>query len=392
VDIWHVLSNRRVKWTLRTLISLARTVVPARHHAVLYCWPQEEGNGVELVDHLGSLGVRLWWLIDDPSSSAVQELVRKHPSVRARKRLSPSGFFTFLTARVTFFTHGIYLSGASPRRKTVVNLWHGDGPKRNFMPNHEPPPRCHYVVSCSTVFGRSKAEFFELPESNLLVTGNPRNDALFRPVPSAKLRALGVQADKYVVYMPTYRSARNLGATVAWQEGETQTDPRLESLTHLIEATTALGLTLVIKPHPLDSIGMDAPGAVTISDADLGAARLNTYELLAASHSLVTDYSSIWTDYLSTGKHVGFAVPDWEEYADSRGIESVSREALPGPVLRSTEEALAFFRAIEDNDPALVGKRDAAITAFGLVTEDGNCRRLLEALEARGVHLPIGTS
>ena len=131
--------------------------------------------------------------------------------MQPRRRLSLRGFTDFLTARLTFFTHGLFLSGSSPRRKTVVNLWHGDGPKQNFMPNGEPPPRCDYVVSCSTVFGRAKAAFFEVPERNLLVTGNPRNDRLLREPGTAKLDDLGLRDGRFVVYMPTYRSARALG-------------------------------------------------------------------------------------------------------------------------------------------------------------------------------------
>jgi CDP-glycerol glycerophosphotransferase len=387
MDVWGLLRHRAVKRLLRQLISLARSVTPVRDHVVLYAWPQEEGNGVELVDHLGGRGIQVRWLVEAPDRREVQDLLRRHPSVRARRRLSLRGFLDYLTARVVFFTHGLYLSGASPRHKTVVNLWHGDGPKRNFMPNNEPPPRCDYVVSCSTVFGRSKALFFEIPEDNLLVTGNPRNDRFFREPRVAGLDRLGLRPNGFVVYMPTYRAARTLGATVAWQDGEDETDPRIDALTHLVEATTALGLELVIKPHPLDSIGMDVAGARTLSDADLSAADLGTYELLSASHSLVTDYSSIWTDYLSTGKHVGFAVPDWEAYAGKRGLESVSREDLPGPVLSSADEALAFLRAIEAEDPALLAQRDRAIATFGLVTTDGNCRRLVDALAERGVHL-----
>lgn len=388
--LWSLASHRAVKRVLRRLIWLSRLLAPTRDHVVVYGWPQDEGNAVEVVRHLGERGVAVRWLLDDPPGRQVADVLARCPSVTAVKRLSVEGLTAFLTARVTFYTHGLFLSAASPRRKTVVNLWHGDGPKRNFMPNHEPPPRCDYVVSCSTVFGGSKATFFEVPADHLLVTGNPRNDRFFREPRVASLAELGLEPDRFVVYMPTYRAARQLGATVAWSDGEDEADPRVEALGHLVEAAGSRGLQLVVKPHPLDSIGMAVAGARTLGDADLAAVGLNPYELLAASHSLVTDYSSIWTDYLSTGKHVGFAVPDWEAYAGKRGLESVSQAELPGPVLSSAEDVLAFFAAIETGDEALVAQRDRAIQTFGLVVEPGNCARLVAALADRGVVLTDG--
>ena len=391
--LWGLVRHRTVKRVLRGLIRGARAVSPAREHVVVYGWPQDEGNAVEIVRHLGSQGVPVRWLLDDDPGPAVQEVLGSCPSVLATRRLSARGFADFLTARLTFFTHGLFLSAASPPRKTVVNLWHGDGPKRNFMPNGEPPPHCDYVVSCSRVFGRAKAEFFGVPEENLLVTGNPRNDRLFRQPGTEKVEKLGLRPDRFVVYMPTYRAARALGTTVAWQDGSNEADPRVEALSHLLEAGGKAGLDVVVKPHPLDAIGLAARGAHVLGDADLAAVGLSSYELLAASHSLVTDYSSIWTDYLSTGKHVAFAVPDWESYAATRGLDgSIARTMLPGPVAFTTDDFLGFFRAIETRDDALTAQRDHAIDTFGLVTSEGNSRRLVDALAERGVRLPTGPS
>jgi CDP-glycerol glycerophosphotransferase len=389
MNVMTLVQHRAVKGALRNLIVLARALSPTRPHVVVYGWPQEEGNTVELVRHLGGRGFRVYWLLDDLEGPGVHEVRREHPSVRLRARLSVGGFLAYLTARVTCFSHGLYLSGSSPSRKTVVNLWHGDGPKRNFMPNDEPAPGCDYVVSCSTVFGKAKAAFFGLSEDHLLVTGNPRNDRFFGNPDRSALARLDLEPGGYVVYMPTYRSARSLGATVAWQDADHDEDPRVAALVDLVKAAEAHGLEVVVKPHPLDSIGLEVPEARVVDDAALSAGGLNSYELLATSHCLVTDYSSIWTDYLSTGKHVAFAVPDWEEYAGARGLdESVTRPELPGPVIADVESAEAFLRAIETADPAIVSQRDRAIERFGLVTEDGNCRRLVDALVERGVLVP----
>jgi CDP-glycerol glycerophosphotransferase len=391
--IRELIRYRAVKRLLRFAVWLGRMIAPTRDHVVVYGWPQDEGNAVELVRHLGMRGVRVRWLLDEPPGPEIREILRTCPSVSRVSRLGVGGFLAYLTAGTTFFTHGLFLSPASPRRKAVVNLWHGDGPKRNYMPNGEPAPRCHFVVSCSTVFGRSKGLFFGVPEPHVLVTGNPRNDRFFREPDVARLSTLGLEPDRYVVYMPTYRAARALGSTVAWEDGRREDDPRRAVLTDLVKAAGQVGLQAVVKPHPLDAVALAAPGLRVLGDADLAAAGLNSYELLAASHCLITDYSSIWTDYLSTGKHVAFAVPDWEAYAATRGLdESIDRSLLPGPVVSTVDEMRRFFQAIEQGDSGLVTQRQRAIDHFGLVTTEGSSRRLVEELARRRVHLPGGPS
>jgi glycosyltransferase involved in cell wall biosynthesis len=60
--------------------------------------------------------------------------------------------------------------------------------------------------------------------------------------------------------------------------------------------------------------------------------------ILGACEGLVTDYSSIFFDYLATGKPIVFYTPDSAEYAETRGTYFPPEE-LPGPVV--DEAALA---------------------------------------------------
>ena len=65
---------------------------------------------------------------------------------------------------------------------------------------------------------------------------------------------------------------------------------------------------------------------------------------------------------------------------------------MPGPVVFSVEDVLGFFQAIEAGGEALEAQRDRAIETFGLVTAEGNCQRLVDALTERGVQLMAGAS
>lgn len=55
-----------------------------------------------------------------------------------------------------------------------------------------------------------------------------------------------------------------------------------------------------------------------------------TNVLLGIADALVTDYSSIFFDYLATGRPIGFLVPDGDEYSTERGTY-LPLDELPGP-------------------------------------------------------------
>ena len=175
------------------------------------------------------------------------------------------------------------------------------------------------------------------PPQRPAVPGAPR---------SRRSTSLDLRPGRFVVFMPTYRSAKG-GRSHRRLEGQ-RARRRIRASPHCpiwSRQRRGAGLEVVVKPHPLDAATLAVPGARVVLDADLAAVGLSSYQLLAASHSLVTDYSSIWTDYLSTGKHVAFAVPDWEVYAATRGLDdSVGmRRPCPGPVVFSVEDFVAVL-------------------------------------------------
>ena len=80
-------------------------------------------------------------------------------------------------------------------------------------------------------------------------------------------------------------------------------------------------ITVVVKPHPQDAESRRIPGALVVTNDDLSAVGLQLYELIGASRGLLTDYSSVWVDYLALDRPVGFVVPDEDDYTRGRGFD-----------------------------------------------------------------------
>lgn len=65
----------------------------------------------------------------------------------------------------------------------------------------------------------------------------------------------------------------------------------------------------------------------------------DTNELLSVIDLLVTDYSSIFFDYLVTDKPMIFYSPDYEDYKNDRGFY-IKPDALPGPSVFNTDDLI----------------------------------------------------
>ena len=376
-------------WREASRIALLRALVallPARPHAVVAGVPDDEGNSVEvvraLVPHL-----RVYWLVtDDPESlSWLLPEYADHPRLRVVRRDSARAYLAYATARWVFFTHGLYGSPRPPRRKTFVNLWHGDGPKqrKGFA-----DIASTYVVSGTELWGRPRAASFHVPDRNVLVTGNPRLDQLASAATPEQLGRLGLCVDRpLVLWLPTYRTTdyrdQRLGAVRNWSDGaELSGADAVQGLLQRVAAVAdSIGVTVVVKPHRLDADRYAGTGIRCVTSEELQSARTTLYQLLGRSSGLVTDYSSVWTDYLATGRPIGFFCPDLDRYEEVRGLNVVDYLSLiPGPRLEGVDDFARFLQGcLADPDPWRE-QRARCAARIGARTERGATARLLQAL------------
>ncbi len=370
------------------LFHVLLTAYPVRRHVVISAFPRDEGNAVEVVRTLlERYRGRILW-IDAPDSARLADLGLDDARITRLAKRSPRAVLAFLGAEAVFTTHGLYGCPRPVRGKAMVNLWHGDGPKRHAGA----PVPSSYLVSGSGVFGRRLADAFALPHDDLLLTGLPRTRQLCEPTAGRVLADLGIEPDRpFVVWMPT---VRQFGAAGRNRARSDTADPAADrSLAQQIEAGVRvldeLGIQVVVKPHPVDLVSRTFDGFAAVSDDDLTRAGTTVYSFLGASAGLLTDYSSVWTDYLALDRPIGFFTPDLAAYLDGRGVHRASLDDLPGPTLVSAEDFARFGRAVlGDGDGDDVQPRQRAREIFELTHSDRSADALLDELSRRGA-LPV---
>jgi CDP-glycerol glycerophosphotransferase (TagB/SpsB family) len=285
------------------------------------------------------------------------------------------------------------------RGARLVNLWHGvplkkieaDMPKTSKYYRHftwwsprglfqwifQPYKMLQHdhIVSTSNPIGRLLASAFRMPADRVLVTGYPRIDPLFDPTLP---RAFGETAPSFegfsrvIGYFPTFREHSR--ADVAWAWADLNAD---------LKARNAL---LVIKLHPTDSRKIAAPG---LDNIRILPAETDAYPILPRLHALLTDYSSIFFDYLVLDRPVAFFPYDLDEYRnDDRGLYFDYDEVTPGPKATTFEAFRRVLTELVDRYDHIrtewTPARRKVTTMCHLHQDGGSSGRLIDALLAEG--------
>jgi CDP-glycerol glycerophosphotransferase len=323
------------------------------------------------------------WALHDASSHAdIQAEFADHPQVRFVE-VNSAGYFKALATSKYLFNNATFQQRFAKRPEQVyVNTWHGVPLKHMGvdMPRGGPESRnitrnflnADYLLSANrymtdTMY-RDAYRMQGIFRGAVLEEGQPRADRLAQGLadPDAVRRLLeerGVRVGdrRIVVYAPTWR-------------GERFGDPWVNA-SQLMATTRELQETLDPEKHvvllKVHQVIYDAVKE-RVGDCDfLVPNSVPTNLVLAVSDVLVTDYSSIFFDFVPTGRPVVHYVPDLDEYRSGRGLY-LTQDELPGPVCSTApdlhklvSEALAgeLERRPADvaDHPAYAGRFDGGV-------------------------------
>lgn len=335
-------------------INLANRLATKKPHVVIAGYPSDEGNALEVVRALQKYtDLRVFLLVDNPQNWTLGpeytqvELLKKN-SVRAMRR--------YLTSRLVFFTHGLY-GQIKPivGRQVFVNLWHGDGLKEKpeFSAFKESPFPANLTVGTSKILAAKRASDLRYPENSVVLTGAPRLRLMHIQDSRNRVRqhiSKETGFSNFVLWMPTFRNAKSVGRTSNRVDSAITQDEfaRVTNLlrSRLHESDTAL----IAKFHPLEASQMGSLVDLTVTDQILSSLDVSLYELIGATDALVTDYSSIWIEYLLLDRPIGFIAPDLEEYQATRGLfpHDVMNN-LPGPLLDAGDGISQFLESLRSD-------------------------------------------
>lgn len=162
--------------------------------------------------------------------------------------------------------------------------------------------------------------------------GYPRNDYLF--VEDNHVRALLNETysfnkyNKVILWMPTFRKAVSYGAALSEEYIQNETGmPLFQTLADLKEFDNSLmkwNVLVVLKLHPLQAdlhvFSFHFNNIIVIRNEDIQDLKIQLYQMVKCTDALITDYSSISTDYMLLNKPIVYILDDYEEYKKARGL------------------------------------------------------------------------
>ena len=182
--------------------------------------------------------------------------------------------------------------------KKQVNVYLDHGSQLKSLLNEDGSRKelwCDYMICQSEFFVPYNVEQYTLRKDQVICTGLPRNDQLFRKYDSIH-RLLGNRSDygKVIIWVPTFRQHMDnvridcshdypLGLSILNSE---------EDALRLNETLKDKNVLLIIKPHPAQSLDViksfDLSNIVFIYNSDLAAQDIQTNELLAQTDAMIT--------------------------------------------------------------------------------------------------------
>lgn len=307
-----------------------------------------------------------------------------------------AGLYTFLRSEYVFYYNG-KLPIKPAGGQTVVNLWHGIPLKkigRMTDPSMDLDFSTHYLAP-SLYTGTLMQQAFGCDSTKLLICGLPRCDRLFEaPTPKEGCRLLGAShCSRIVAWMPTFRNAAvsNICDSDLKQISETGL-PLLHDAAALSECNELLkaqDTLLWIKLHPSETAfpqSIRYSNILIQSDPEFLELDLDYYRMLGCCEALITDYSSVYFDFLLLDRPLGFAVEDIASYAENRGFTADDPlKQMPGAILQTKAELLDFLSGVlTGRHDAYAGQRRMIRELYCGETDPHATQTLLEKIHLKG--------
>lgn len=335
----------------------------------------------------------IWVLEDFDDNRAQIEKYEKYPNVRfvqykTKEYCKAIATVKYLVNNVSFPSYFLKREG-----QVLIDTWHGtplknmgfDIPGANISQGNTARNlfSADYIISSGpymteTAYKRSY-KMQNLYEGTVLEEGFPRNDKLFNSDRAEVIRRLqecGVEAEenkKIILYAPTWRGEQ-------YRTPDTDLQDVYKLLRIMEDSIDTEKYQVLVKLHQIVYHYMKEkqiePGTARTKFVP---ATMDTSELLSVTDVLVSDYSSIFYDFMLTGRPILFYVPDMDSFENYRGLY-FGFDNLPGPAVSVPEKLGALLKDLPGVADSYKEKYEKVRSQIGLKDDGKVCEHIAEVV------------
>lgn len=237
------------------------------------------------------------------------------------------------------------------------------------------------VVSSSPIVSERFVTAFGIKKEQILLTGYPRNDVILNNNP-LKINILEDlkhkwDADKVILYAPTFRKEENDGKDLF----------RDLDMQKLNECLISHNAAFVIKLHYVQR------EQTILSNKEINHYHMHLFNedeaqdinyILPYTGILITDYSSVYFDYLLLNRPIIFTPFDIENYTViHREFYEDYDNATPGPKCRNWDEVIKALDDVLCGNDEYKQSRMEKRRIYNIYADTGNCERIIKEIKSR---------
>lgn len=275
-----------------------------------------------------------------------------------------------------------FLEEGAPFQKAFY-LTHGTALKK--LNNYYLPEGISYTLVASENVKEVMARELRGDIHTFFATGLPRNDVL--QTADADISTLfGEGYDKVIVWYPTFRQHKN-----GLKTGASNALPILYDTEHAIqlnETAKNCNTLIVVKPHFAQDVGYIKNHALSnirfIDDDFFKEHNIDSYTFVGSCDALITDYSSIYFDYLLCDKPVAVIWEDIEDYRVNPGFAMDPDYYMQGAEkIYTLKEFDEFLYRVSNNEDPLAQQRKQINRLVNYSSDGKNAERAVAFIKEK---------
>jgi len=344
---------------------------------------------LQLINNVEYKNMHHYWVYEEEKQLEYDTFARykTHPRVHLIKSGTKQYIKMLATAHYLINNAALPTFWAKREEQIYINTWHGTPLKmlgkdakdssvasitnaqRNFF-------MCDYMVMPNEYTINKMMQAYDLNkmmQGKIIDAGYPRID-LVSNTDSRRIRNIlnkRVKTDlknkKIILYAPTFRSGKGLSLDTSLQ-----TKRYMKKLFEILPEN----YVLFFKVHNMVGKYFENDNSFA---GHLIFDEIETNELLSAVDILITDYSSIFFDFLCTKRPILFFVYDHEEYNGGRGLY-FPLEKLPGALCYTLKDIVDNLEYITDGDYSDAELYNKCLRKFAY-NDDGNAsQRIIDII------------
>ncbi len=361
-----------------------------RNYILFESSPDFSDNTLFVFNELVKRGVnkkyKLIWVLNNADNINKNKFSDvKNVKIISRKSKKYKFYYSF-TAKLLICCN-IFFIKRSKKQKAVF-LGHGAAIK-DVRGKYEVPESYSddKGMTLSDFTAKYDSKTLNAPSDFMLSLGYPRNDILFNEKIDLE-SFFNVKADKFIYWLPTFRQhcideerkCSSIAIPVIHNEA---------NAVRINEYAKSKKVVIILKPHPAQDLSyikmLDLSNILFIDNNYLSNRDMDNYSVLASCDALLTDYSSVFYDYLLVNKPIGLCWEDIDEYRELEGLifndEELEKVTAGCFKIYTCDDFEAFINEIALNKDSLKLKREETCGFLHKYADNNSTLRVCDYIE-----------